>query len=164
MIDVRNYRFIFDSVLSLSEEGIAVAGPDGIIEAVNRQFADFLDIPEEAIIGKTAMDLIPDMDQMRTVPVKNDVDETVAFLVYAQRQIHDPDTPEKVLAKKNMTLHERVDAYEKEVILEILERCGYNYTQAAKEAGVHRSLLYKKTAKYRIRRATEEKKENKTEE
>ncbi len=164
MIDVKNYRFIYDSVLSLSEEGIAVTGPDGIIEAVNRKFAEFLDIPEEEITGKPAIELIPDLDQMRTVPVKNNEDKTVAFLVYAQRQSHDPETPEKLPAKRNMTLHERVDAYEKEVILEILERCGYNYTQAAKEAGVHRSLLYKKTAKYRIRRATEEKKENKTEE
>lgn len=49
------------------------------------------------------------------------------------------------------TLHEMVEEYEKDLLFELLERCDYNYTQAAREAGIHRSLLYKKMAKYRMR-------------
>lgn len=159
MIDSNNYRYIFEKLLSSSDTGIAVMGTDGIIEVVNPKFARFLDKHEEEIIGKTVGDLIRVTDRLRKVPVKDDKGETVAFLVYAEPYHFIPKPAKKVSGGKNMTLRDRMAAYEKEVILEILERCGYNYTQAAKEAGVHRSLLYKKTAKYRISRTMEKKEE-----
>lgn len=90
--------------------------------------------------------------------VRDENGETIAFLVRTGSgpRFSESEHGLNETEEENLTLHEKMAAYEKKLILEILERCGYNYTEAAKQAGVHRSLLYKKTAKYRIRRREEE--------
>lgn len=54
-------------------------------------------------------------------------------------------------------LREQVEDYERKVLREILKTCDYNYTRAAEAAGIHRSLLYKKMAKYRMKDHEKEK-------
>jgi transcriptional regulator with PAS, ATPase and Fis domain len=49
------------------------------------------------------------------------------------------------------TLREKMDRYEKRVLLETLGRHGGNIRQAANELGIHRTLFYKKLEKFGIR-------------
>lgn len=57
----------------------------------------------------------------------------------------------KKLDFKNIkNLRENVEEYEKNVIYEILKRNKFSCVDAARELGIHRSLLYKKIKKYKI--------------
>jgi len=49
------------------------------------------------------------------------------------------------------TLEKLLEAHEKEVIQETLQRCGGNRTKTAQTLNIHRSVLYRKMNKYQIR-------------
>lgn len=50
------------------------------------------------------------------------------------------------------TLKDRVENYEKRQIQELMEKHRWHFQTAAKEAGIHRSILYKKVAKYGLKK------------
>ena len=60
------------------------------------------------------------------------------------------DTPTVNLDKNKKSLGQIVDAYEKEVIMELLKKHDGNCQKAAQEAGIHRSCFYRKLQKYEI--------------
>ena len=57
------------------------------------------------------------------------------------------------LDKNKKSLGQMVDDYEKEVILELLKKHKGNCLEAAKEAGIHKSNIYRKLQKYGIKPA-----------
>ncbi len=58
-----------------------------------------------------------------------------------------------VMEQENVRLKERVNAYERQLLLELMGRHHWNFKSAAEEAGIHRSLLYKKIDKYDLKKA-----------
>lgn len=70
------------------------------------------------------------------------------------------DLPSKMISKHNInsfsrngdnTLKYMVDNYEASVIREALGKCNWNCQLAARELGIHRSLLYKKMERFNIK-------------
>lgn len=69
------------------------------------------------------------------------------------------NVPEHILSKPSLlttqhadgTLEKLLEAHEKEVIQETLQRCGGNRTKTAQTLNIHRSVLYRKMNKYQIR-------------
>lgn len=65
----------------------------------------------------------------------------------------DPATEsDAVMAASNASLPESVDAYEKRLILQALEKAKWHRGRAADALGIHRRTLFKKIKKYRIDR------------
>jgi len=54
---------------------------------------------------------------------------------------------EKSFASPNLTLNQKLEKYEKEIIEEILKRNSYNITESAKDAGLSRQSFYQKAKK-----------------
>ena len=66
------------------------------------------------------------------------------------------DLPSKVsIRKDNKNLHDLVKNYEKNLLLETLEKNNWNCLVTAKKLEVHRSVLYNKIAKYNLKRPEE---------
>lgn len=74
-----------------------------------------------------------------------------------QETIRVEDLPEEIKTKKNLqknpgaSLKAQKSDAEKQALIEALELANSNKTKAAKNLGIHRSLLYKKLAKYNIK-------------
>ena len=83
-----------------------------------------------------------------------------AYATCDSYKIRTVDLPSKIVASHkisdierkavNKRLPELMDEYEKNIISEELRRNGWNCRKAAVELGIHKSLLYKKIAKYNI--------------
>ena len=60
------------------------------------------------------------------------------------------DLPEEGTSVPEITsLRDAVDAYEKQLVLSMLEACEGNVSKAADKLGPHKSVLYRKLDKYR---------------
>lgn len=55
---------------------------------------------------------------------------------------------EKSFASPNLTLNQKIEKYEKEIIEDILKRNFFNITESAKDAGISRQTFYQKARKY----------------
>ena len=83
-----------------------------------------------------------------------------AYATCDSYKIRTVDLPSKIVAShkisdtasaaENKRLSVLMDEYEKNIIVEELRRNGWNCKNAAAELGIHKSLLYKKIAKYEI--------------
>lgn len=88
--------------------------------------------------------------------LNNVIENAYAMSENAVIDLH--DLPSKMLKNMNggdkrgqWSLQERMEDYEKQVIREILERNHWNCAKAAEEAGVHRSVMYRKIQKYGLK-------------
>lgn len=49
--DYSRYRYIFDEILRISDDGFIVVDPEGIVTDINEQYCDYLGRPREEIVG-----------------------------------------------------------------------------------------------------------------
>lgn len=69
--------------------------------------------------------------------------------------LHHTDKPHRATSR-NRPLSRTIDDVEKEILLNALKRKKFNCQATAKELGIHRSTLYRKFDKFRIKRGKEE--------
>ena len=48
---IARYKYIFDEILRMTDDGFIVVDRDGIVTDINDQYCDFLGKPREEIVG-----------------------------------------------------------------------------------------------------------------
>ena len=62
-----------------------------------------------------------------------------------------PDHRDKVREAETLPLHEASDQFERQIVMRVLERVGWNQSEAARLLGVHRNSLKLKLARWKVR-------------
>ncbi len=77
-MDSNRYKYIFDEILSLSDDGFVVVDKKGIITDINDQYCKYLKTTKEIAIGKCIKEIIPNTKMLDIV--KNAYKEEGAIL------------------------------------------------------------------------------------
>ena len=51
MEDIARYKYIFDEILSMSDDGFIVVNRNGVVTDINDQYCNFLGKTKEQVIG-----------------------------------------------------------------------------------------------------------------
>jgi PAS domain S-box len=74
------YRYIFDEVLSMSDDGFIVVDECGVVTDINEQYCEFLGKPKEEIVGFSIFKVIPNSKMLDIVTKR--YSEELALHVY----------------------------------------------------------------------------------
>ena len=66
-MDNNRYKYIFDEILELSDDGFVVVDKKGIITDINDQYCKYLKTTKEKAIGKCIKEIIPNTKMLDIV-------------------------------------------------------------------------------------------------
>jgi len=79
-IEQERYRYIFDEVLRMSDDGFIVVNESGVVTDINEQYCEFLGMPKEEIVGFHIFKVIPNSKMLDIVTKR--YSEELALHVY----------------------------------------------------------------------------------
>lgn len=69
-MDNERYRYIFDEILTLTDDGFVVVDKNGIITDINEQYCKYLETTKEYAIGRSIVEIIPNTKMLDIINQK----------------------------------------------------------------------------------------------